>query len=368
MNRSLDKYDRHRLDPAWTTGLILCGMGGPDGPHAVEPFLRNLFADPAIFPLPRLVAGLLGPLIARKRASRLAESYARISRSSTTPQLGITRRQAVRLAAALTRTGRQTLPGIAMRYWHPFPEQTAAELMGAGARQFLVVPMYPQFSRTTNGSTLDFVLDGLQRVAPAAPVHVVPDWHLRPGYIEALARPVIRNLSAWARADRDPRQTGLFYAAHSLPESFVNQGDPYLVRTQETVRAVHELVTRVLQAAEFGPWLDVLLAGGREPQLVFQSKVGPIKWLGPEIAAETRRLAAVGLRSLFVQPLSFTCEHIETLLELGVQLRETARTAGLVDFKRGPALNLNPVWLDDLATMLRDDAFSPEVGRLGTDD
>ncbi len=367
MNRSLDRYDRQRLDPGLTTGLILCGMGGPDGPHAVEPFLRNLFADPEILPMPRLVARFVGRRIASRRAPKVARDYARITRDSVTPQLAITRRQATRLATALSAGGRPTLPGIAMRYWDPYPEQTAAELMGSGAQQFLLVPMYPQFSWATNGSTLDFVLAGLQRVAPEAPVHVVPDWHLLPGYIEALARPVIRNLSIWARADVDPRQAGLFYVAHSLPESFVKKGDPYLARTRETVHAVHEVVSRVLQAAEFGPWLDVLLAGGREPKLVFQSKVGPVKWVGPEIAEETPRLAREGLRSLFVQPVSFTCEHIETLLELGIDLKDTAHAAGIVDFRRGPALNLNRVWLDDLATHLVQDAFLPEVGRLVVD-
>ena len=367
MKRSLDKYPRHRLDPARTTGLILCGMGGPDGPDAVEPFLRNLFADPEIFPLPRIIAGFVGRRIAKKRAPMVRKNYAAISKDSVTPQLGITRRQADYLADSLTVGGRQTLPGIAMRYWHPYPDQTAAELMGEGAEQFLVVPAYPQFSWATNGSTLDFVLEGLQRVAPEAPVHVITDWHLLPGYIDALARPVIRNLTAWAREDRDPRQTGLFYVAHSMPEKFIQKGDPYLDRTRETVAAVHEVVTRVMRAAEFGPWLDVLMAGGKEPKLVFQSKVGPIKWLGPEVAEETPRLIGEGLRSLFVQPVSFTCEHVETMLELGVELKKTAEKAGLADFKRGPALNLNRTWLDSLAVLLTEQAFSPEVGRIVAD-
>jgi ferrochelatase len=152
-----------------------------------------------------------------------------------------------------------------------------------------------------------------------------------------------------------------------MPESFIKKGDPYLDRTWETVKAVHEVVTRVMRAAEFGPWLDVLMAGGAEPKLVFQSKVGPIKWLGPEVAAETPRLAAAGLRSLFVQPVSFTCEHIETMLELAVELKEIAENAGIVDFRRGPALNLNPAWLDGLTDLLVTEAFAPEVGRIVAD-
>jgi len=367
VKRSLDTYHRNQLDPARKTGLILCGMGGPDGPEAVEPFLRNLFGDPAIFPLPRLIAGMAGRLIARKRAPKVRRNYAAISQASVTPQLETTTAQAVALAQRLSEDGRTTLPGVAMRYWRPFPDQTAAELMGAGAQQFLIVPAYPQFSWATNGSTIDFVLAGLARIAPEAPVHIVADWHLLPGYLNALARPIIETLSAWAREDRDPRQTGLLYVAHSLPERFIRQGDPYLERTRETVQAVHKIVTDVLRAAELGPWLEVLLAGGRDPALVFQSKVGPIAWLGPQIAEETPRLAAKGLRSLCVQPVSFTCEHVETLLELDIDLRATADRAGIIDFARGPALNRDDAWLDSLADLLTREAFSPEVGRIVAD-
>lgn len=367
MTRSIDKYKRAPLDPARTTGLILCGMGGPDGPAAVEPFLRNLFADPEIFPLPRLIAGFVGRMIARKRAPKVQANYALVSKDSITPQLEITRRQGVVIADHLAAAGRRTVPGLAMRYWHPFPDACVEELRAQGAEQYLVVPMYPQFSWSTNGSTLDFVLDGLQRQAPGAPVFVVPDWHLLEGYVEALARPAIRTLGAWARAGRDPAVSALFYVAHSMPESFIRKGDPYLDLTWETVRAVHERVVAALRKAGHGSWLDGLMAGGPEAKLVFQSKVGPIKWLGPEIAEETPRLAAAGLRSLFVQPVSFTCEHIETMLELGIELKETAHHAGITDFKRGPALNLDRTWLAGLATRLIDEAFAPEVGRFAAD-
>ncbi len=363
MKRSLDTYDRDKLDPVRKTGLILCGMGGPDGPKAVEPFLRNLFGDPAIFPLPRLVAGPVGRLIARKRAPKVRQNYAAIDQASVTPQLETTRGQAAALARRLSDGGRATLPGVAMRYWHPYPDQTVAELTGVGAQQFLVVPAYPQFSWATNGSTLDFVLEGLAREAPAAPVYIIADWHLLDGYLDALAQPVIETLTAWAREDRDPRQCGLLYVAHSLPERFIRQGDPYLDRTRETVEAIHRLVADKLRAADLGPWLAALQAGGHAPRLVFQSKVGPIAWLGPEIADETPRLAAQGVRSLCVQPVSFTCEHVETLLELDIELRARTEQAGIGDFVRGPALNLNSTWLDSLADRLALDAFSPEMGR-----
>ena len=162
-------------------------------------------------------------------------------------------------------------------------------------------------------------------------------------------------------------ECGLIYVAHSLPASFIEQGDPYLDRTRATVRAVHRELETALDAAGHGSWL-ARIAGGADPQPAFQSKVGPIKWLGPEVAEETPRLIDKGLRSLFVQPVSFTCEHVETMLELGVELKEIAEKAGIADFKRGPALNLNRTWLESMAVLLTEQAFSPEVGSIVADD
>jgi ferrochelatase len=361
---AIDTFPRAALDPARTTGLIMCGMGGPDRPESVQPFLRNLFRDPNIFPLPRLVAGIVGRFIAWKRAPEVRQRYAMISEDSSTPQLPTTRKQAAYLAERISESGRGTLPGVAMRYWNPFPDETVAELMGTGARQFLIVPAYPQYSGATNGSTIRFVMDALGKIAPDAPVHVVSDWHLLPGFIEALARPVIAQLTRWADDQVDPGECALLYVAHSLPESFIRKGDPYLERTQATVNAVHERVMKVLGAAENASWLE-RVNGGAEPGLCFQSKVGPIKWLGPQIEDEVPRLARAGTRRLLVQPVSFTCEHIETLLELDIELKTQAIDLGIEDFHRGSALNLNEIWLDSLADHLKDEAFSAEVGRIG---
>ncbi len=361
---AIDTFPRAALDPARMTGLIMCGMGGPDGPEAIAPFLRNLFRDPNIFPAPRLIAGIAGRFIAWKRAPEVRRRYAMISTDSSTPQLPTTRKQAAYLAEKISESGCGTLPGVAMRYWKPFPDETVAELMDAGARQFLIVPAYPQYSGATNGSTIRFVLDALGKIAPEASVHVVPDWHLLPGFIEALARPVIAQLTCWADDGFDSGECALLYVAHSLPESFIRKGDPYLDRTRATVNAVHQLVMKVLGAAENGAWLDGV-KGGAEPGLCFQSKVGPIKWLGPQIRDEVSRLAPAGTRRLLVQPVSFTCEHIETLLELDMELKAQALDLGIEDFHRGSALNLNEIWLDSLAGHLMNEAFSAEVGRIG---
>jgi ferrochelatase len=287
--------------------------------------------------------------------------YLTISPDGCTPQLGTTRRQAEDLARRLGELGLPTVPGIAMRYWHPYPEATFTDLENKGARQYLVLPTYPQYSCATNGATLGFVLEGLKKVAPGRPVHVVPEWHLQPGFLAALAEPVAATLGAWAGAGAEPATCALVYAAHSLPQKMIDGGDPYLGQTTATVDAVHALVRGRLAALGHADWLAAVPGGGR-PLLAFQSRVGPIKWLGPEIVGEVKRLAAAGCRSLHVQPVSFTCEHIETLMELDIELREDAEKAGIERYQRGAALNLDETWLRSLAHELADRAFGPEVG------
>ena len=358
----IDAYPAPRLDRARRTGLVLCGMGGPDGPDAVEPFLRNLFRDPQIFPVPPLLAPVLGWAIAKRRSPGVRERYRLVSPDSVTPQLATTRRQGELLAQRLRAAGLDVVPDIAMRYWRPFPEQAVAGLLAAGARQFVVVPMYPQFSAATNGSTLDFVLASLRRLAPEAPVHVVADWHLLDGFLAALAAPATARLLDWARQGAAAGESALVYVAHSLPYSFIRRGDCYEERTQATVVAVHARVSAALRAAGHGDWQAGLLAGGRAPLVTYQSRVGPVRWLEPNVEAETRRLAASGCRRLFVQPVSFTCEHIETLLELDLELKETAEQAGVREFARGAALDDNATWLDSLAGRLRAGVFTGEGG------
>jgi ferrochelatase len=353
-------FPTDKLDPGRRTGLILCGMGGPDGPDAVEPFLRNLFSDPMIFPVPRPFNGLLGRMIAKLRTPSVRKRYLEVSPDGRTPQLDTTLAQSRELASRLTAAGLPTTGSMAMRYWRPWPEDSVRELLAAGCEQFLLVPTYPQYSCATNGATLSFVLDGLKNVAPDAAVHVVPDWPVQEGFIQTLAEPVATTINVWADAGYEPSECALLYVAHSLPMKFIDAGDPYQQRTDLTVTEVHGLVSKKIIEAGHATWLDKL-DGGPVPRLAYQSRVGPIKWLGPEITAEVQRLADAGVKRLHLQPVSFTCEHIETLMELDIELREDAEKAGITDFHRGASLNLAPVWLDSMARELATEAFTPEV-------
>ena len=346
------------LDPARKTGLILCGMGGPDGPDAVEPFLRNLFRDPAILPVPRWLTPGLSWLMAKRRAPFVRQRYAAISPDSSTPQLQTTRDQAALLARRMNEAGRPVISGVAMRYWQPYPRETVAELLDLGAEQFLVVPTYPQYAGATTGSTLQFVREGIEALAPGMSVHEVNDWHLSPGYLQAIAEPVSAALATWVEQQAPPRDCAVLYVAHSLPEKFIAQGDPYLDQVTATVAATHELVETALAGRE-GQHFLVALGSGEGPRLTFQSKVGPVKWVGPEITEEVQLLAETGCRRLFVQPVSFTCEHVETLHELDIELKDIAAKLGITEFARGAALNLHAGWLDSLSTELAE-AFTKE--------
>ncbi len=347
-------FPRDRLDPTLPTGLILGGMGGPDGADSVEPFLRNLFRDPAILPLPAPLACLVGRVIVRRRAGAVRARYASLGCGGGSPQLDWARRQCIKLESSWNKQGFACYAAPAMRYWHPFPAETVDLLRRRGARQFLVVPAYPQFSATTSGTTLEAICQAIREAAPHAALHCVADWYLLPGYLDALVRRAGPVLRSWAEDGVAPDRCALLPVAHSLPERIVRRGDPYLDQTRATVDALRgELATRL---AGHQRWWDELPGGGR-PLLAFQSKIGPLRWLGPGSDAEVRRLAANGCRRLLVLPVSFTCEHIETLHELDVELATTARAAGIEKFVRGTALNLDEGWLASLAAHLISAAF-----------
>jgi ferrochelatase len=348
---------RDRLDPALPTGLILGGMGGPDGPTAVAPFLRNLFRDPAVLPLPWPLSRLVGHLIVRRRLDKVRQRYAAISPTGGSPQLGWTRQQCTQLAHRFADRGITVHAAPAMRYWHPFAVETVEQLLYLGARQFLFVPAYPQYSYATTGTIMRAVREKLAEMGTDSPLCEVPDWHLLPGYLAAISDQAARILTGWAESGIDPATCALLYTAHSLPERFIRGGDPYLAQTRASVAAAHQILSA--RMLPHGDWWRGL-PGGPQPLLGFQSKVGPVRWLSPATTSLTSQLAARGCSHLLVVPVSFTCEHIETLHELDLELAQQAHEEGIGVFERTPALNLDQGWLDSLSEHLLEAAFGRE--------
>jgi len=315
------------------TLVVLLQMGGPSSLEEVGPFLRNLLSDPAILRLPRLLRLPLARWIARRREPAVREVYRSLGGAS--PIGAITAAQARGLQHLLQQEGLDLEVRVAMRYVAPRADELLQEALRTGRRRLLLIPLYPQFSTTTTGSSLAEVRDLATRAG--IEVSEVEDYPDHPLYVEALARRVRRTLDE-VPADLRPR-TRILWSAHGLPMRYVQAGDPYPERVQRTVAAV-----------------EARLAGSGpvpEGRICWQSRVGPVRWLGPSTEETVREEGERGTRALVVVPVSFVSEHLETLHELDVLVREVAARAGIAHYGRVPTLDDDPLFLRALADLVR---------------
>ena len=317
------------MKPGGRTALVLLNLGGPDGLAAVEPFLRNLFSDPAILRVPGLLRPWLARLIARRRAPVAARAYARLGGGS--PLLANTEAQARALEAALADLG-ECRCFIAMRYWHPFAAETAAAVKAWGPDRILLLPLYPQYSTTTTASSLADWRRAAAAAGLALPTRTICCYPTEPGFVAAIAR-LATAATAAARKAGDPI---VLFSAHGLPKKIVDGGDPYAEQVGETVHAV---------AARMG-----LAPAGYE--ICFQSRVGPLEWIGPYTEDAIRRAGAAG-RPIVVVPVAFVSEHSETLVELDIDYRELAAAVGAPAYHRAPTVSTTPEFIAGLAALVR---------------
>jgi ferrochelatase len=318
--------------------IVLFNLGGPDSPQAVEPFLRNLFADPAILSVPAFVRRPLAWFIARRRAPIAREIYAKIGGRS--PILEETLAQADALEKALPE--HETRAFVAMRCWKPFSDEAARAIKNWSPDRIVVLPLYPQFSTTTSWSSLT----DWHRAALAAGITAVQSrvccYPCSDGFIEALAK-----LTRETMAKADPKISyRLLLSAHGLPERIVAKGDPYQWQVEQTAAA---LVERL---------------GALDWTVCYQSRVGPLKWIGPATDAEIRRAGADG-KGAIVVPISFVSEHSETLVELDMDYRKLAREAGVRDYLRVPTVSTRPEFITGLAKLVRQSLAQPQAVTCG---
>ncbi|GBD95195.1 MAG TPA: ferrochelatase [Nitrospirae bacterium] len=309
------------------TGIVLLNLGGPDSLRAVRPFLYNLFSDREIIRLgPSFLQKPIAWLISALRSKKAEEMYSRIGGKS--PILDITTAQAEALEKALNGS-RFTVHGsrlfrvyIGMRYWHPFIKDTVQRIIDDGIKHLIVLSLYPHYSKATTGSS---VSEFKKRVeGKEINIQYIEPWYDFPPYIEALADLIAGGLS-------DFNETGLhlLYSAHSLPESFIREGDPYLDHIKSTIEKVNERLA--LAPYNFS---------GLNWHLSFQSKTGPVKWLEPATEETIKNLATSGCRNLFVIPISFVSDHIETLYEIDILYKEIAQKHG-INLRRCRSLNIS---------------------------
>lgn len=352
---------------------MLFQLGGPDSLEAIEPFLFNLFSDPDIidFPFARLARPTLARLISSRRARKVREHYANIGGYS--PIRALTERQ----AEALERELRKTLDArvfVAMRYWHPLTEEAARQVAAHSFREVVLLPLYPQYSKTTTGSSLNewhrrYRPSGLKQV----PVKIIRQFYTLPSYIEAVVEKVNQGLERFgglvgprgthvgakaptrdcregahtarlkpcpdgAPADGDSTGVGvihLVFSAHGVPISVIEAGDPYRAQLEATARLVMEK----------GGW-------PYPHRVCYQSRVGPGRWLRPSFDEALHSLAAEGAENVLVIPISFVSDHVETLSEIDIEARQVARQLGIRQFEVMPALNDSPKFIQALADLV----------------
>ncbi|HEY1941474.1 MAG TPA: ferrochelatase [Roseiarcus sp.] len=322
--------------------VVLMNLGGPDRLEAVRPFLFNLFSDPAILRLPALVRLPLARVIAWRRGPVAREIYRRLGGES--PLLANTEAQARALETLL---GPQHRCFIAMRYWHPTSEQTAREVADWAADEVVCLPLYPQFSTTTTASSLAAWGTSSRRCGIACPTRVVCCYPSDSGFVEAVAGMIRPVLSSAAGQEKPLR---LLLTAHGLPKRIVQAGDPYPTQVETTAAAVIAALNR--------PDLDWTVC--------YQSRVGPLEWIGPATDDEIRRAGNDGV-PLVVAPISFVSEHSETLVELDLDYRDLAAASGVPAYHRVPTVGTEPGFIRSLATLVRRACTEDRVGGCASD-
>lgn len=307
--------------------VVLFNLGGPDDQASVKPFLFNLFNDPAIIGLPGILRTPLARLISSRRETSAQANYALMGGGS--PLLPGTREQ----AKALETTLASRLPDdevrtfIAMRYWSPLTDETAVDVAAFGPDEIVLLPLYPQFSTTTTGSSL-------QRwnavYAGSGESRTVCCWPEAHGWIDAQAEAIGRKLD-----EAGDRPVRVLFSAHGIPESLVTRkGDPYQEQVESTVAAV------VAKLEAMGWTVDHALC--------YQSRVGPMKWLGPSTPEALEQAGADGVGAVVV-PIAFVSEHVETLVELDIEYGELAHQLGVAPYLRVPAVGTSEPFITALA-------------------
>lgn len=316
------------------TAIVLFNLGGPDSLDAVQPFLKNLFSDPAIIGVPDPLRWLLARFISSRRTPVAREIYAKMGGRS--PILPNTTAQAKALEAEL---GEGFKTFIAMRYWHPRATQVVQEICAYKPQRVVLLPLYPQYSTTTTGSSvreyweeLSYGYNELWSADKKVEETNICCYPTEPGFIAAQADLIAEKLQQATKFGK----SRLLLSAHGLPEKIIKGGDPYQFHCELTAKAIIEKLN----------WPDL------DWKNTYQSRVGPLKWIGPSTEEEIEK-AGHGKTPLVVAPIAFVSEHSETLVELDIEYRELYEKAGGPFYGRVPAVGTHPAFIKGLANLVR---------------
>ncbi len=308
--------------------VVVFNLGGPDGAAAVRPFLQNLFSDRAIIGAPWFIRQPLAAFIARSRARSAIANYAIMGGGS--PILPQTQAQADALAARLAASHPdiEIKCFIAMRYWKPMTVATARAVAAFAPDEIVLTPLYPQFSTTTTGSSFKAWRESYRG---GGAEHAICCWHDNPGYIAAHVDQI---WSTWEAGGRP--NVRLLFSAHGLPQKIAASGDPYQWQIEQNCAAI------AVKLAERDPSVKW------DWEICYQSRVGPLKWIGPSTPDAIAAAARDGV-GVLLDPVAFVSEHIETLVELDRDYAELAHSLGVRTYLRAPAVGVLTPFIDGLA-------------------
>jgi len=315
-------------------GVLVFNLGGPESLRDVKPFLYRLFSDPEIIrirwsPLRKIVAYAIATL--RKNKS---QGYYKLIGGGS-PLRRLTEEQAAALESELRRRGLDAQSFVGMCTWNPLLSEAVERVEQSSVDRLVIMPLFPQYSFTTTRAGTEALRKLLSKSASLKALNTtwISTWAEHPTYIESFCSSIERELAKFS----EPDKVQLLFSAHSIPESYVREGDPYLDQTKASVERI----------------MDRL--GRKNPyQLSFQSKIGPVKWLEPATNTVLVEYGKRGVPNVLVVPISFVSEHIETLYELDILYQKVAKDAGIPNFRRVPALNSDPLFIRALADIVQE--------------
>lgn len=310
--------------------VVLFNLGGPDSPDAVQPFLFNLFNDPAIISLPNPFRWLVAKMISKRRAPVAKEIYEHLGGSS--PLLGLTQEQADALANSLNASGLvEAKVVIAMRYWHPFADEAVRDVTAFDPDEIILLPLYPQFSATTSGSSIKDWSEKAKAAGLTKQTKAVCCYPTDQGLVKAQVSLIRKTLADIPEGQK----VRVLFSAHGLPKKVVEGGDPYQWQVEQTSNAVAQ----------------ALAIDGLDWVVCYQSRVGPLEWIGPSTEDEIKR-AADDKVALVIIPIAFVSEHSETLVELDIEYRELADDVGVPGYYRVPAVGTQSDFIQGLSDIV----------------
>ena len=321
--------------------VILFNLGGPDSLDAVEPFLFNLFNDPAIISLPGILRYPLAKLISKRRTPVAKAIYAEMGGKS--PILEETKTQVKAIEKSLEKESDDYKCFIVMRCWNPRAKEVITNVKEFNPEQIILLPLYPQYSNATSGSSIKEWLDICKKEKVETDTKIVCCYPTEKDFILSYASLIKEKINI-NKLD----ETTIIFSAHGLPENKIKQGDPYQWQVEQTV---NELIKK-------------LSINNLNYILSYQSRVGPLKWIGPSTETVIKKEAQKN-KIIVVVPVAFVSEHSETLVELDIEYKKLAIENGSKDYIRVPAVTANLDFINSLKSSIlsasRGDRFTSSI-------